>query len=171
MTVNLSWNVRYISNTYIRKAILSPRSDKDWLDCFAQIDRTILFDSDWRMTSQWLQVSTPALPAAWSHGDVSCTSAAFRPLVAVFTQYIIPQISSHSLALLTPSSSSHSWIHGTTEMSLGVRHGQWTSRWSRRAKRFPLLIQHTRNFICAVSTLNLSWRLGHILFTFGLTVH
>lgn len=93
--------------THIRKTIFSSRSDKDWLDCFAQIDRTILFDSDWRMTSQWLQVSTPPLPAAWSHGDVSCTSATFRPLVPVFTLYH-PQINSHSLALLTPSSSSHS---------------------------------------------------------------
>ncbi|KDR70872.1 hypothetical protein GALMADRAFT_75596 [Galerina marginata CBS 339.88] len=45
----------------------------DWLDCFAQIDRTILFDSTWMMSSQWLKVVTPPLPAAWSYGDVSFT--------------------------------------------------------------------------------------------------
>ncbi|KAF9480348.1 cysteine proteinase [Pholiota conissans] len=43
----------------------------DWLDCFAQIDRTILFDSHWMMSSQWLDVTAPPLPAAWSYGDVS----------------------------------------------------------------------------------------------------
>ncbi|KAH9479886.1 Calpain [Psilocybe cubensis] len=45
----------------------------DWLESFGQIDRTILFDSDWRMTSQWLQVTVPPLPAAWTYGDVSFT--------------------------------------------------------------------------------------------------
>ncbi|KAF5316597.1 hypothetical protein D9619_006612 [Psilocybe cf. subviscida] len=44
---------------------------KDWLDCFAQIDRTILFDSHWMMSSQWLQVTARPLPEAWSYGDVS----------------------------------------------------------------------------------------------------
>lgn len=47
----------------------------DWLECFAQIDRTILFDSSWMMSSQWLQVTAPPLPAAWSYGDVSFTFA------------------------------------------------------------------------------------------------
>lgn len=50
-------------------------TDNDWLDCFAQIDRTILFDSNWMMSSQWLHVTTQPLPAAWSYGDVSCTSS------------------------------------------------------------------------------------------------
>ncbi|KAF8889520.1 hypothetical protein CPB84DRAFT_1849319 [Gymnopilus junonius] len=45
----------------------------DWLECFAQIDRTILFDASWVMSSQWLQVTTQPLPAAWSYGDVSFT--------------------------------------------------------------------------------------------------
>jgi len=49
----------------------SPK-DSDWLECFSQIDRTILFDQNWSMCSQWLHVTCPPLPAAWSYGDVSC---------------------------------------------------------------------------------------------------
>ncbi|KAF8799617.1 cysteine proteinase, partial [Phlegmacium glaucopus] len=45
----------------------------DWLECFAQIDRTILFDSTWMMSSQWLHVPVPPLPVAWSYGDVTFT--------------------------------------------------------------------------------------------------
>ncbi|KAF8808303.1 hypothetical protein BYT27DRAFT_7189124 [Phlegmacium glaucopus] len=36
--------------------------DSDWLECFAQIDRTILFDSTWMMSSQWLHVPVPPPP-------------------------------------------------------------------------------------------------------------
>ncbi|TEB36858.1 cysteine proteinase [Coprinellus micaceus] len=43
----------------------------DWLDCFSQIDRTLLFDSSWAMSSSWLRVPARPLPAAWSYGDVS----------------------------------------------------------------------------------------------------
>ncbi|KAF8811467.1 cysteine proteinase [Phlegmacium glaucopus] len=45
----------------------------DWLECFAQIDRTILFDSTWMMSSQWLHVPVPPLPVAWSYRDVTYT--------------------------------------------------------------------------------------------------
>jgi len=55
----------------------------DWLDCFGQIDRTILFDSSWTMSSQWLQVALPPLPAAWSFGDVSFTFSLSAPSAAV----------------------------------------------------------------------------------------
>ncbi|KAF8808296.1 cysteine proteinase [Phlegmacium glaucopus] len=45
----------------------------DWLECSAQIDRTILFDSTWMMSSQWLHVPVPPLLVAWSYGDVTFT--------------------------------------------------------------------------------------------------
>ncbi|KAJ3569972.1 hypothetical protein NP233_g4705 [Leucocoprinus birnbaumii] len=45
----------------------------DWLECFTDIDRTILFDSSWRMSSQWLRVRCRPLPTAFSYGDVSFT--------------------------------------------------------------------------------------------------
>lgn len=45
----------------------------DWLECFTDIDRTILFDSSWRMSSQWLCVPCRPLPTAFSYGDVSFT--------------------------------------------------------------------------------------------------
>jgi len=51
----------------------------DWLECFGQIDRTILFDSNWMMSSQWLHVTTQPLPAPWSHGDVSFTFSLSGP--------------------------------------------------------------------------------------------
>ncbi|KAF6759437.1 hypothetical protein DFP72DRAFT_885181 [Ephemerocybe angulata] len=55
----------------------------DWLDCFSQIDRTLLFDSSWAMSSQWLRVPAPPLPAAWSFGDVSFTFSLSGPTLAV----------------------------------------------------------------------------------------
>ncbi|KAF8808297.1 cysteine proteinase [Phlegmacium glaucopus] len=42
----------------------------DWLECFVSIDRTILFDSTWMMSSQWLHVPVPPLPVAWSYRDL-----------------------------------------------------------------------------------------------------
>ncbi|KAK0457136.1 cysteine proteinase [Desarmillaria tabescens] len=45
----------------------------DFLACWEQIDKTILFDAHWVMSSQWLQVTTRPLPSAWTYGDVSFT--------------------------------------------------------------------------------------------------
>ncbi|TFK24068.1 cysteine proteinase [Coprinopsis marcescibilis] len=60
----------------------------DWLECFAQIDRTILFDERWAMSSQWLKVPTAPLPTAWSYGDVSFAFSipASTPAVIVLSQ-------------------------------------------------------------------------------------
>ncbi|GLB43254.1 putative peptidase C2 family protein [Lyophyllum shimeji] len=46
---------------------------KDFLENWDQIDRTLLFDSSWAMSSQWLKVTTHPLPSAWGFGDVSFT--------------------------------------------------------------------------------------------------
>ncbi|KAF9552247.1 cysteine proteinase [Agrocybe pediades] len=43
----------------------------DWLEAFSHIDRAIVFDPLWMMSSHWLSVTTPPLPTAWSYGDVS----------------------------------------------------------------------------------------------------
>ncbi|KAG5649945.1 hypothetical protein H0H81_001370 [Sphagnurus paluster] len=45
----------------------------DFLEVWDQIHRTILFDSSWVMSSQWLQVHVRPLPSSWSHGDVVFT--------------------------------------------------------------------------------------------------
>ncbi|KAJ6461187.1 hypothetical protein C8R47DRAFT_1160099 [Mycena vitilis] len=45
----------------------------DFLDCWDQIDRTLLFDSNWITSSQWLRVTTRPLPSAWTYGDVCFT--------------------------------------------------------------------------------------------------
>ncbi|KAG6850390.1 hypothetical protein H0H93_013945 [Arthromyces matolae] len=45
----------------------------DFLDAWDQIHRTILFDSSWIMSQEWLQVPVRPLPSAWSHGDVVFT--------------------------------------------------------------------------------------------------
>ena len=44
------------------------------MECWDQIDRTILFDSNWVMSAQWLHVTARPLPSAWTYGDVSCES-------------------------------------------------------------------------------------------------
>jgi hypothetical protein len=54
--------------------------DNDFLETWDQIHRTILFDSSWIMSSQWLQVPTRPLPSAWSFGDVCCASV-FIPVL------------------------------------------------------------------------------------------
>ncbi|XP_006462259.1 hypothetical protein AGABI2DRAFT_71002 [Agaricus bisporus var. bisporus H97] len=56
---------------------------KDWLECFSHIDRTILFDSNWIMSSQWLRVPCRPLPTAWSYGDVSFTFTLSSSTLAV----------------------------------------------------------------------------------------
>ncbi|KAF9499309.1 cysteine proteinase [Pleurotus eryngii] len=55
----------------------------DFLDCWDQIDRTLLFDSSWLMSSQWLRVVTQPLPSAWTYGDVSFTISVPEPTTAV----------------------------------------------------------------------------------------
>ncbi|KAJ7613033.1 hypothetical protein FB45DRAFT_993113 [Roridomyces roridus] len=56
---------------------------KDFLACWTDIDRTILFNSTWVMSSQWLEVTTRPLPSAWSFGDVSFTISMTKPSTAV----------------------------------------------------------------------------------------
>ncbi|KAF9449391.1 cysteine proteinase [Macrolepiota fuliginosa MF-IS2] len=56
---------------------------KNWLDCFSHIDRTILFDSSWMMSSQWLRVPCRPLPTAWSYGDVSFSFTLPAPTLTV----------------------------------------------------------------------------------------
>ncbi|KAK1220217.1 hypothetical protein PQX77_017038 [Marasmius sp. AFHP31] len=52
---------------------------KDFLECWDQIDRTMLFDSTWIMSSQWLHVTARPLPCAWTYGDVSFTFSLPKP--------------------------------------------------------------------------------------------
>ncbi|KAJ7230260.1 hypothetical protein GGX14DRAFT_410281 [Mycena pura] len=56
---------------------------KDFLASWQDIDRTILFDANWVMSSQWLEVTTRDLPAAWSFGDVSFTISMAKPSSAM----------------------------------------------------------------------------------------
>ncbi|KAJ3914411.1 hypothetical protein F5877DRAFT_50565 [Lentinula edodes] len=46
---------------------------KDFLESWEMLDRTLLFDSSWIMSFQWLHVTTKPLPTAWTFGDVSFT--------------------------------------------------------------------------------------------------
>jgi len=73
---NSSWSVRRF---FFYAFDLSPlnlyrRLDSDWLECFERIDRTILFDSSWILSSEWLRVKAKPQPSAWSYRDVSCKS-------------------------------------------------------------------------------------------------
>ncbi|KAJ3724038.1 hypothetical protein C8R42DRAFT_702131 [Lentinula raphanica] len=46
---------------------------QDFLESWQTIDRTLLFDSSWIMSFQWLHVTTKPSPTAWSFGEVSFT--------------------------------------------------------------------------------------------------
>jgi hypothetical protein len=48
--------------------------DSDFLDNWDLVERTLLFDDTWVMSSQWLQVTARSPTAAWSYGDISCLS-------------------------------------------------------------------------------------------------
>ncbi|KAJ7748697.1 hypothetical protein B0H16DRAFT_1319778 [Mycena metata] len=55
----------------------------DFLDNFDQVEKTLLFDDTWVMSSQWLQVTARPPSAAWSYGDVSFTITIPAPTHAV----------------------------------------------------------------------------------------
>ncbi|KAJ6606943.1 hypothetical protein B0H10DRAFT_2073937, partial [Mycena sp. CBHHK59/15] len=63
----------------------------DFLDCWDQIDRTLLFDSNWITSSQWLRVTTRPLPSAWTFGDVCFTITLPKPS---FTIIVLSQLDS-----------------------------------------------------------------------------
>ncbi|KAJ6580634.1 cysteine proteinase [Mycena capillaripes] len=63
----------------------------DFLDCWDQIDRTLLFDSNWITSSQWLRVTTRPLPSAWTYGDVCFTITIPK---ASFTIIVLSQLDS-----------------------------------------------------------------------------
>ncbi|KAJ7113933.1 hypothetical protein C8R44DRAFT_676394 [Mycena epipterygia] len=63
----------------------------DFLDCWDQIDRTLLFDSNWITSSQWLRVSSRPLPSAWTFGDVCFTITLPKPS---FTIIVLSQLDS-----------------------------------------------------------------------------
>ncbi|KZT25899.1 cysteine proteinase [Neolentinus lepideus HHB14362 ss-1] len=46
---------------------------QDFLTTWSCVARTRLFDSSWKLSSQWLQVKLPPFPSSWSFGNVSFT--------------------------------------------------------------------------------------------------
>ncbi|KAG9018188.1 hypothetical protein FRB90_011937 [Tulasnella sp. 427] len=47
----------------------------DFLQCWGIIERSIIFEGDWVMSSQWLQMPSDTHLRPWSHGEVSFTVA------------------------------------------------------------------------------------------------
>ncbi|KAF9009889.1 hypothetical protein BDQ17DRAFT_1273557 [Cyathus striatus] len=56
---------------------------KDFLNVWQDVDRTILFDDSWVMSSQWLHIPMKPLPSPWQFGDVSFTFSLSGPSLAV----------------------------------------------------------------------------------------
>ncbi|THU76013.1 cysteine proteinase, partial [Dendrothele bispora CBS 962.96] len=56
---------------------------KDFLSCWDTLNRTLLLDDSWAMSSQWLHVTTRPLPSAWTFGDVSFTFSLSEPTLAI----------------------------------------------------------------------------------------
>ncbi|KDQ54805.1 hypothetical protein JAAARDRAFT_37910 [Jaapia argillacea MUCL 33604] len=46
---------------------------KDFLSTWSSVSRTMIFDSSWMLSSQWLDVVSRPFPCAWTFGDVSFT--------------------------------------------------------------------------------------------------
>ncbi|KAJ7235550.1 cysteine proteinase [Mycena rebaudengoi] len=55
----------------------------DFLANWDLIERTLLFDDSWAMSSQWLQVTARPPHSAWSYGDISFTISIPAPTKAV----------------------------------------------------------------------------------------
>ncbi|KAJ7036653.1 hypothetical protein C8F04DRAFT_1220961 [Mycena alexandri] len=55
----------------------------DFLDNWDLVEKTLLFDDTWVMSSQWLQVTARPPSAAWSYGDISFTITIPAPTQAV----------------------------------------------------------------------------------------
>ncbi|KAJ7777059.1 hypothetical protein B0H16DRAFT_1504208 [Mycena metata] len=77
----------------------------DFLDNFDQVEKTLLFDDTWVMSSQWLQVTARPPSAAWSYGDVSFTITIPTPTQAVLVlskldERYFPDISGNSCWML-----------------------------------------------------------------------
>ncbi|QRV99267.1 calpain family cysteine protease [Ceratobasidium sp. AG-Ba] len=61
---------------------------KDFLRTWGMVERTKLFDQDWKMSSMWLNVATRNFPCAWNFGDASFTISVSddTPAVIVLSQ-------------------------------------------------------------------------------------
>ncbi|KZV99799.1 cysteine proteinase [Exidia glandulosa HHB12029] len=55
----------------------------DFLQTWPMIERSRLFDVNWRMSSLWLNVKSLPPPSAWTFGDVSFTFSVSKPTSAV----------------------------------------------------------------------------------------
>ncbi|KIO31143.1 hypothetical protein M407DRAFT_68340 [Tulasnella calospora MUT 4182] len=57
----------------------------DFLDCWEIIERSRLFNEDWKMSSQWLAMPPDAHLTPWSLGDLSCKYVATLSQVGILT--------------------------------------------------------------------------------------
>ncbi|RDB20781.1 Calpain-9 [Hypsizygus marmoreus] len=74
----------------------------DFLAVWDQIHRTIIFDSSWIMSSQWLQASVRPLPSAWSFGEVMFTFSLLKPTFAII---VLSQLDSRYFKEISGTSS------------------------------------------------------------------
>ncbi|TFK77479.1 cysteine proteinase [Pluteus cervinus] len=61
----------------------------DFLNTWEEIDRTMLFNYNWIMSSQWLHVPVRPMPSAWGYGDVCFTINLSKPS---FTVIVLSQL-------------------------------------------------------------------------------
>ncbi|KAG8743739.1 hypothetical protein FRC12_014972, partial [Ceratobasidium sp. 428] len=60
----------------------------DFLKTWTMVERSRLFDSDWKLSSMWMNVTSRSFPCAWNFGDVSFTISVSEdtPAVIVLSQ-------------------------------------------------------------------------------------
>ncbi|KAJ3564439.1 hypothetical protein NP233_g8293 [Leucocoprinus birnbaumii] len=101
----------------------------DFLERFDSIDRTLLFDSSWKMSIEWIRVPVRPPPAAWSFGAVSFNFSLSAPAKTVIVlsklddryfkglegqyewnlQFLVYQITDKSTALVAESEQATWW--------------------------------------------------------------
>lgn len=108
-----------------------PVTDKEFLENWHVIDRTLLFDSSWAMSSQWLKVTARPLPSPWAYGDVSCLSCLFHPVSPHSQSFKTPF---PFLPQLEPSWCSQNLTKDTSNKYLARTAGSSTLSFSERAR-------------------------------------
>jgi hypothetical protein len=140
MMGSLSWSVSLLLCHVFLVGLLMATTDNDFLANWERIDRTLLFDEAWVMSSEWLRVPTRPLPSAWAFGDVSCKCCNSHFMKLKLNSVHI-QSQSHCPHLLSRSLSFHNSILGFSEKSPAVLNGRsilyysgkdGTRQWGRR---------------------------------------
>ena len=61
-------------------------ADSDFLNTWQEVQRTLIFDETWRLSSQWLFLPEKPDVAPWNYGDFSCKKFNFVRTLSLLNQ-------------------------------------------------------------------------------------